>query len=144
MNEIEAKLCKAFSPVLWELCVQREMPGSEAMRNLLGKCLLEVDSGSDDDLATVYYLKVRPPELTAMELKRLANCFDQLCVFEPHDDEFKSYPRYTGLEIDGKKYIIGDGDDGNAVMFRDGAFYIWVRHFKWQNGDEGEDNEQAT
>ena len=32
--------------------------------------------------------------------------------------------------IDGKEYVIGDGDDWSAIQIDNGEITIWVRHFK--------------
>jgi hypothetical protein len=64
------------------------------------------------------------PELSMDELDTLADAFLTFCTFN-----------HKGIDIDGLRWNLGDGDDSGAVRFRKGAFCIWLRHFKGSMAD---------
>jgi len=85
---------------------------------------LAVDSVND--LAEVYLLTITLRAnliITARDVMEVAEQLDTFCTF--------NQPPFVGP--DGREYHVGDGDDSHAVRFQDGAFHIWVRHFKEHN-----------
>jgi len=57
--------------------------------------------------------------ITAYELANIASGLAEFGAYEG-----------PGVTVDGREFVIGDGDDAMAVQFFDNAFHIWIRHFK--------------
>jgi hypothetical protein len=69
----------------------------------------------------VFYVTIRPTEeLTSSELLQLTHTLDY----------YSRTPHRINVDVDGVQWCIGDSDDAEAVVFDNGTFKVWVRHFK--------------
>lgn len=59
--------------------------------------------------------------LTFDQLTPVIHALDYFCV----TDEYEN-----GLVLDGYRFLLGDGDDTQAVRLEDGKFKIWLRGWK--------------
>lgn len=136
-------LCDQFLPiVVRELghCIRNMNSYREIRGDKPPKLRIEgsVEFESDSPMATVCLLMLElaapmgqpKPSLSTQELKDFMFALDHYCGYEPVEGD--------EIEVGGKIWCLGDGDDGGAIGFRDGKFWIWLRHFKGEGSSNVE------
>lgn len=121
---MEQKLLEVFKPIVSQVVLDMaiDRPYSPAYQNdiQLLKSLNEMSVTVDkiEPHVEIYLLHIKiPDEIMSCDLVIFAKALDMFCTYE------------TMHEVEGKEFLIGDGDDSSAVVFKDGAFHIWVRHW---------------
>ena len=114
MTDITGKLYDAFAPGV----VQRL---TEAQARFSEPDTWRVVLDEDRELAEIYTLNI-PVELpvTSHELWIMAETLTPYATSEE-----------TAV-VDGREFLIGDGDDTLAIQFDGRQFRIWIRHFKYE------------
>lgn len=123
---MEQNLLDTFKPIVLETARRWPFYGHDHI--LVKKALATLENAEYKvvhqetcELAIIYIMHIRLAECTARELIDVATILESFCGYEEDP-----------IEVEGLRFQIGDGDDYLAVMFSEGEFKIWIRHFKYE------------
>jgi len=125
LPSVEVALLKHYEPIIREdLATITRTPFNVKVRYV--EDTGDIDEVSKSAFSEMFNLEIEfLDSLTSNELQFITGALDYFCVVDEDDDRLQ-------IDIENRRYLLGDGDDGGAVTFKENKFRIWLhsRHIK--------------
>jgi hypothetical protein len=119
------EICKALFTAYAPIVNQALISGNAPHINVGAMRVEHIDTSQFADIYN-FVVSIKRDDhcnaLTALDMTHIATALDAFSMYENSD---------ATTHIDGREFVIGDGDDSLAVQFDidAGAFRIWIRSF---------------